>query len=161
MKLNESVRHPLPAVDQVLAQLAGATVFSKLDANSGFWQIPLSTESAPLTTFLIPYGRYCFHRLPFGITSAPEIFQRQMSQILAGVQGAVCLMDDILVHGATQQEHDSRLKAVLQRIQASAMTLNRDKCVFSFKFLGHVVDRSGIHPDPDKIKGIIDTSKCE
>ena len=75
-KLNENVyreRHPLPAVDQTLAQIAGARVFSKLDANSGFWQIPLSKESALLTTFITPFGRYHFNRLPFGITSAfPE-----------------------------------------------------------------------------------------
>ena len=78
-KLNLSVRrerHPLSAVQQALAQLAGAEVFTKLDANSGFWQISLSPNSALLTTFLTPFGRYCFHRLPFGITSAPEHFQR-------------------------------------------------------------------------------------
>ena len=77
-KLNENVcheRHPLPAVEQVLAQLSGATVFSILDANSGFWQIPLSAESASLTTFISQFGRFCFRRLPFGITSAPEHFQ--------------------------------------------------------------------------------------
>ncbi len=77
--LNQSVlreRHPLPAVDQILAQLAGAKVFSKLDANSGFWRIPLAPESALLTTFITPFGRFCLHRLPFGITSAPEHFQR-------------------------------------------------------------------------------------
>ena len=82
-KLNENVRrerHLMPATDQILAQLSGACIFSKLDANSGFWQIPLSTESALLTTFITPFGCYCFHRLPFGITSAPEHFQRRMSQ---------------------------------------------------------------------------------
>ena len=76
-RLNESVcreRHPLPAVEQTLAQLAGARVFTKLDANSGFWQIPLAQESAPLTTFIAPFGRFCFNRLPFGITSVPKHF---------------------------------------------------------------------------------------
>ena len=65
-KLNESVcrkRHQLPALEQTLAQIAGAQVFSKLDANSGFWQIPLSEESALLTSFITPYGWYCFNRL--------------------------------------------------------------------------------------------------
>ena len=78
-RLNESVcreRHPLPVVEQVLAQLTGAKLFSKLDANSRFWQIPLSPESALPTTFITPFGRFCFHRLPFGITSAPEHFQK-------------------------------------------------------------------------------------
>ena len=101
-KLNENVcreRHQLPAVEQTLAQIAGAQVFTKLDAKSGFWQIPLSEESALLTSFITPYGRYYFNRLPFGITSAPEHFQRRMSTILKGIEGVVCLMDDILVSG--------------------------------------------------------------
>ena len=73
--LNETVLrevHPMPKVDTTLAQLSGATVFSKLDANSGFWQIPLAEESRLLTTL---FGRFCFNKLPFGISSAPEIFQ--------------------------------------------------------------------------------------
>ena len=87
-KLNKSVcqeRHLLPSVEQILAQLEGAKVFSKLDANSGFWQIELAPESAKLTTFISPFGRFCFNRLPFGITSAPEHFQKRMSSILAGL----------------------------------------------------------------------------
>ena len=132
-KLNESVcweRHPLTAVEQTLAQLA---VFSTLDANSGFWQIPLSRESSLLTTFISPYGRYCFKRLPFGISSAPEHFQRQMSAILSGVTGVLCLMDNIFIHGKTQSEHDSRLEKVLRCLQESNLTLNVEKCKFSQK----------------------------
>ena len=114
-RLNESVereRHILPAVDQTLAQLAGAKIFSKLDANSGFWQVPLSTESTHLTTFITPFGRYCFKRLPFGITSAPEHFQRRMSEILEGISGVVCHMDDVLIHGKSQEDHDQTLLTV-------------------------------------------------
>jgi len=102
IKLNQSVRrerHILPSVEQTLAQLGGATVFSKLDANSGYWQMELTKQSALLTTFITPYGRYCFNRLPFGITSASEYFQRHMSDILQGFEGVVCLIDDILVYG--------------------------------------------------------------
>ena len=157
-KLNHSVlreRHPLPAVEQTLAQLAGAQVFSKLDANSGFWQIPLAPDSALLTTFLTPFGRYCFHRLPFGISSAPEHFQRRMSTLLEGIDGVVCLMDDILIHGTTQDEHDSRLMEVLRRLEAAGVTLNKEKCEFSQKqvpFLGQIVNHSGIRPDPGKVR---------
>ena len=77
--LNESVMrevYPIPRVDETLAQLTGATLFSKLDANSGFWQIPLAKPSRILTTFITPFGRYCFNKLPFGISCAPELFQR-------------------------------------------------------------------------------------
>ena len=96
-KLNESVKrsgHMLPSVEQSLAQLGGAQVFSKLDANSGFWQVKLNSKSALLTTFIMPFGRYCFNRLPFGITSGPEYFQSRMSEILEGLEGVVNQTDD-------------------------------------------------------------------
>ena len=159
-RLNESVyreRHPLPAIEQTLAQLAGARVFTKLDANSGFWQIPLAKESALLTTFITLFGRFCFNHLPFGITSAPEHFQQRMAEILSDVEGAVCLMDDILVQGKSQEEHDRRLMVVLQRLQDAGLTLNEKECEFSksrVKFLGQIVDHEGVRPDPDKIAAI-------
>lgn len=126
-KLNKSVkreRHPMPAVEQTLAQLAGAKVFSKLDANSGFWQIPLSAESALLTTFMTPFGRFCFNRLPFGISSASEHFQRRMSELLEGLEGVAGSVDDFLIHGKTQEEHDQRLHQVLLRLQKAGLKRN-------------------------------------
>ena len=75
--LNEHVLQevcPMPKVDTTLAQLTGAAMFSKLDANFGFWQIPLATESRLFTTFITPYGQFCLNELPFGICSAPEVF---------------------------------------------------------------------------------------
>ena len=158
--LNESVlreTHPLPGVDETLAQLTGATVMSKLDANSGFWQIPLSKDSRELTTFITPFGRYCFNKLPFGISSAPEHFQKRMSTILDGLAGVLCLMDDILIFGKDQKEHDTRLTAALEKIQAAGVTLNKDKCEFnktSLTFLGHTIDEKGISPDPQKTDAI-------
>ena len=101
-KFNESVcrdRHILPSVEHTLAQLGGAKVFTRLDANSGFWQIELSKESALLTTFITPFGRFCFNRLTFGITTALEHFQKRMSEILKGLEGVVCMVNDVLVMG--------------------------------------------------------------
>ena len=150
-------RHPLLRVDDTLAQLTGATTFSKLDANSGFWQIPLSDESKLLTTFITPFGRYCYNKLPFGITSAPEHFQRRMNSLLLGLQGVLCVMDDIIVFGKNLQEHNSRLQTVLTRLSASGITLNSEKCEFSknrLTFLGHVIDSKGISPDPSKTAAI-------
>ena len=135
-KLNESVRrerHILPSVEQTLSQISGAKLFSKLDANSGFWQIELAKESAKLTTFITPFGRFCFNRLPFGITSAPEHFQRRMSETLSGLDGVVCLVDDVLVYGKSQQEHDQRLNAVLQCLTEAGLTLSREKSEFRKK----------------------------
>ena len=118
-RLNHSVkreRHPLAAVDQTLAQLAGGKVFTKLDANSGFWQIPLSPASALLTTFITPFGRYLLPPSTVWISSAPEHFQRRISEALIGLKGTVSLMDDILVYSAMREECDERLRQVLQRL---------------------------------------------
>ena len=160
--LNESVLrevHPIPRVDEALAQLTGATIFTKLDANSGFWQIPLSPESRPLTTFITPVGRYHFNKLPFGISSAPELFQRRMSTILEGLEGVVCLIDDVLVIGKDEAEHDTRLMQVLERLESVGVTLNREKCAFrqsSVKFLGHLIGQDGVRADPEKTSAIRD-----
>lgn len=149
--------HPLCSVDEDLARLSGSTIFTKLDARSGFWQMPLDPESRLLTTFLTPFGRYCMNRLPFGISSAPEIFQRRMSKILHDIEGVICHMDDILVYAPTQSTHDERVRAVLQRLQEAGLTLN-EKCEFSrtsVRFLGHIIDGQGIHADPAKLEGIV------
>ena len=121
-------RHILPSVKQSLAQTGGAKYFTKLDANSGYWQIELDPKSAKLTTFITPFGRFCFNRLPFGITSAPEHFQRRMAEILGDIPGVVCLVDDVLVMGRTQAEHDSQLKIVLTHLSKAGLTLGREKC---------------------------------
>ncbi|XP_049272437.1 uncharacterized protein LOC125758830 [Rhipicephalus sanguineus] len=150
-------RHVLPTVEQCLGLLGEATVFSKLDATSSFHQVKLSPESQELTTFITPFGRYCFLRLPFGITSAPEYFQRQMSRILEGQAGVVNMIDDILVFGKTRSEHDRRLRQVMDQLAKAGVTLNRKKCSFatsSVKFLGVVVSAERISSDPDKVAAI-------
>ena len=120
----------MPSVDESLAKLGKSRFFTKLDANSGFWQLPLDKETKLLTTFVSPIGRYCFNHLPFGISSVPEIFQRTMAEILKDVEGVICQMDDILVHGADQDEHDRRVRATLHCLQEAGITLNIEKCQF-------------------------------
>lgn len=125
---NESVcreRHILPSVEQILAHLNGAKIFRKLDANSGFYQIPLDKESTLLTTFITPHGRFCYNRLPFRITSAPEHFQLRISEVLSGDPGTLCLIDDTLLYGSNQEDHDERLKAALDKIKAGSLTSHR------------------------------------
>ena len=128
--LNEFVQcenHPLPTTDATLANLAGARYFSRLDVNPGFWQIKLSERSKPLKTFITPWVRYCFNDLSFGISSRPEKFQKGLSQILEGLDGVECNIDVVLVHGATQEEHEQRLEAVVQRLPVANVTLNAKK----------------------------------
>uniref|UniRef100_A0A5S6QK34 Reverse transcriptase domain-containing protein n=1 Tax=Trichuris muris TaxID=70415 RepID=A0A5S6QK34_TRIMR len=157
--LNKSVRRcllTLPSVQEQLASLAGAKVFSKLDANSGFWQIPLSKESSLLKTFITPFGRFCFRRLPFGISSAPEYFQSRMNDILVGFPGVLCHMDDILVFCEPYEEHDERLEKALNRLSDSGLTLNA-KCQFrrrSLIFLDHQISDNGIRPDSSKVEAV-------
>ena len=149
--------HPMPHVDDTLAQLAGARIFSKLDANSGFWQIPLATSCRHLTTFITPFGRFWFNKLLFGISSAPEVFQKQMGKILEGLPGVLCHLDNILVYGTNMEEHDCRLKTVLEKIRSAGLTLNPSKCEFtktSITFLGHVINDKGISADPQKLSAI-------
>ena len=131
----------LPCVEQVLTQLSGAKVFSKFDANAGFWQIKFSESSSTLSTFAIPFGTFCFQSLPFGITSAPEIFQKQMPEILLGLNGVVCIMEDVLIFRPNQEIHNMRLKAVLQRVNFLGILLYRDKSVF---FKGSRKQQSGM-----------------
>ncbi|UYV80861.1 K02A2.6-like [Cordylochernes scorpioides] len=159
-KLNQYIRrenYPLPATEHILGQLGNACYFSKLDANSGFWQFGLAKESQKLTTFITPFGRFFFKRIPFGITSAPEIFQRKMTQLLGKIEGVVCFMDDIVVYGSSLEEHNERVRQVLKKIQEEGMTLNPEKCQFgvkTVKFLGHTLSSEGLFIDEEKLDAI-------
>ena len=160
-KLNKAVKrevYPMSAVNHSLAQLSGGRVFSKVDANSGYWQIALADESQELTTFLSPLGRYCYQRLPQGLSSAPEVFSKEMSVLMDGLDSVVVHMDDLLVWGRDRESHDRSLDEVLRRIHKAGMTLNPSKCMFrqsSVKFLGRIIDAEGIHADQTAIEGIM------
>lgn len=158
--LNQYVKREkliLPSVDECLARIGNARVFSKLDANSGFWQVPLDPDSALLTTFITPFGRFFFNRMPFGISSAPEHFQRRTLEMADGLEGVINLADDFLVFGDTPEQHDKNLVALLKKFESYGLTLNAEKCEFKktkIKFLGHVIDDGKILPDPDKVKAV-------
>ena len=158
--LNNAIRREhfqLPTLEDITTRLSGARVFTKLDANHGYWQIPLSEESQLLTTFNSAFGRYCFIRMPFGIKSAQEVFQKRMSQLLGDLPGVETDIDDILVWGTNQEEHDSRLTAVLKRCEEINLTLNKDKCLFGVSevsYIGHILNATGVQPDPSKVKAI-------
>ena len=115
--LNENIKrehYQIPKREEITCEMAGAKYFSKMDASQGFWQLKLDPESSKLCTFNTPFGRYCFLRLPFGIISAPEIFHRAMESIIEGLEGTRVYIDDLVVWGKTRQEHDKRLKDLLQ-----------------------------------------------
>ena len=148
-------------MEEYLTKLANAVVFSKLDTNSSFWQTNLATESRPVTTFITSFGRYCCNPLPFGISSASEFFQKRMSETLEMFPGVLYHMDDVLVCGSLQKQHDECLDKVLRAIEKTGLTLN-EKCEFSkpsVKFLGQIIDSSGCRVDPDKVKAIVEMKR--
>ncbi|XP_056142138.1 uncharacterized protein pogzb [Lampris incognitus] len=156
-KVVKRKKYVLPTMDDILPELANAQVFSLLDAASGFWQLPLDEEIAKLTTFITPFGRYFFHRVPFGITSAPEIFQREMSKVLQHQEGVVVFMDDILVYANTPEEHEQRLQNTLQTLEEAGLQLNNEKCLLrqtQLRYLGHIIDKDGVRPDTAKVEAI-------
>ena len=158
--LNKAIKrehYPMKTVEEVAAQLAGATVFSTLDASSGFWHVKLDEKSSKLTTFNTPFGLYRFLRLPFGINSAPEIFQRRITQTFEDIDGADAIVDDILIWGKDVTEHNKRLEQVLQRVRDINLKLNTEKSIVQtdeVTYIGHILSSKGIKPDPSKVQAI-------
>lgn len=159
--LNENIKrehYQIPKREEITSEMAGARYFSKLDASQGFWQLKLEESSTKYCTFNTPFGRYCFLRLPFGIISASEIFHRAVEHIIEGLDGVRAYVDDIIVWGATLQEHNERLAKVLERIRKNGLKLNKSKCQFGAQeivFLGDKLTAQGVQPDQEKINAIL------
>ena len=157
--LNKAVQRevfPIPTLEQLTSKFSGATLFSKLDAASGFYQLPLDERSSELTTFITPFGRKAFLRLPMGLNMAPECFQRKMEEMMKDLPGVICYMDDIVCYG-DEATHDMRLEAVMQRIEGSGLKLNREKCELrkpSVVFLGMKISKEGLQVDEDKLEAV-------
>nr|XP_034321902.1 uncharacterized protein K02A2.6-like [Crassostrea gigas] len=155
-------RHPIPTVDEILYNVNGSEVFSKLDLRSGYHQIELEEPSREITTFVTYKGLYRYKRLMFGISSAPEKYQQVISQVFHDCEGVQNISDDIVIHGRDKAEHDKRLCKALQRIKEKGLTLNQAKCEFSMNkitFMGHVMSKNGIGPTSDRIKSLLDAKE--
>ena len=160
-RANEAItreRHPIPTIEEVLYDLNGSTVFSKLDLKWGFHQVELEEESREITTFVTHRGLYRYKRLMFGISSAPEKYQRIISDVIRGCKGVANIADDLIVHGKDAGEHDKNLHAVLQRLRERGLTLNGAKCQFrlhKLTFFGHNLSREGVSPSEEKIAAVV------
>ncbi|PIK45946.1 hypothetical protein BSL78_17195 [Apostichopus japonicus] len=158
--LNQALIRPIhktPTLEELNHKFSGAKVFSKLDAKAGYWAVKLDTESQKLTTFQTPFGRYCFQRLPFGLTVSQDIFQLEMDRILERCNGACGIADDIVIFGKTDKEHDENLINFMEQAKKHGLALNSNKCVVktnSISFFGNVYTSQGIHPDPAKVADI-------
>jgi len=152
-------RFPIPRIQDLLRQLSGAKMFSTLDLRKAYWQIRLSEESREITSFMAAGKVYQFKRLPFGLASAPEAYQRVMSIVCEGLTGVLNYFDDVVVYGSTPEEHWHNLRAMLDTLRAYGLRLNAKKCVMGvseLKFLGHIISVDGIRPDPEKVRAIVE-----
>ena len=150
--------YPLPRVDELLASLGKSKVFSKLDLSNAYLQLPVDDESKELLTISTHRGLYRYNRLPFGVASAPAIFQRSMESLLRGIPGVCGFFDDILVSGPSERDHLCNLEKVLSCLEESGLKLKLSKCSFllsSVEYLGHRISAAGIQPTEDKKKAIL------
>ena len=166
--LNTAIKrshYPLPTVEDITTRLTNAKVFSVFDAKSGFWQVKLTEQSSFYTTFNTPFGRFRWLRMPFGISSAPEIWQRKMHEAIEGLQGVEVIADDFLVCGfgdtvdEAVKDHDQNLTAFLQRCRKLNLTLNLQKVKLRLSqvpFMGHLLTADGVVTDPNKVRAIRD-----
>ncbi|XP_032237818.1 uncharacterized protein K02A2.6-like [Nematostella vectensis] len=164
--LNKALKrshYPMPTIEDILPELAKAKVFSVADAKNGFWQVKLDEDSSFLTTFWTPFGRYRWLRMPFGIATAPEEYQRRQPEVLEGLQGIYVVADDILItgQGETEEEalrdHDSNLVALLERARQVNLKLNPKKLKLRLPevpYTGHLLTPGGVKRDPEKVRAV-------
>ena len=151
--------YPIPRVEELFNKLTGGKIYSKLDLSNAYQQLTLDEDSQKLTTVNTPKGLYKYTRLPYGVSSAPGIFQRTLETLLQGIRKTAVYLDDMLVAGATPVEHQNNLRQVLKKLQDSGLRLKKNKCMFfekSVTYLGHLIDGQGIHPSSTKVQGILE-----
>ena len=150
-------QYPLPKPQDLFATLSRGEKFTKLDLQQAYLQLQLEEESRKYVTINTHRDLFEYTRLPFGVASAPALFQRIMDSILQGIPSVKCYIDDILITGANDEEHLKNLEQVLQRLETEGMRLKKSKCQFlkpSVEYLGHRVDSTGLHPTEDKLKAV-------
>ncbi|XP_063358759.1 uncharacterized protein K02A2.6-like [Cydia amplana] len=155
-------QYPLPTANELFSKLCGGKQFSKLDLSMAYNQFMLDEPSQKITCINTHRGLYKYTRLVFGLSSAPAIFQRAMEGLLAGMDGVLCLLDDVLITGSDEKQHLERLHAVLKRLQSAGLTLQREKCVFfqnEVSYLGYVINKNGLKKSSDKVEAMVNAPK--
>ncbi|XP_033750517.1 uncharacterized protein K02A2.6-like [Pecten maximus] len=157
--------YPTPTIEDMLHDLQGARLFTVLDAKNGFWHVELDHETSLLTTFATPWGRYRWNRMPFGISPAPEEFQRRLDQALEGLDGVKAIHDDIIVYGCggsdeqALRDHDIKLVNLLQRCKEKGICINKEKIKLRLSevtYMGHIISKHSLRADPAKVKSIVE-----
>ncbi|KAK3726345.1 hypothetical protein QZH41_001516 [Actinostola sp. cb2023] len=150
---------PLPSIRECLDSLGGSAMFSTLDLHSGYWQIPIDPKDRHKTAFTTESGHWEFVVMPFGVKNAPAVFSRLMADVMRGLtwNGVAIYLDDIIIGGASFDEHLRLLKEVLSRLRNAGLTIKSSKvhlCQKTLRFLGHLVSVEGISPDPEKVETV-------
>ena len=149
--------YPIPKTEDLLATLGGGNKFTKLDMSQAYQQLELEESSKKFTTINTHKGLYQYNRLPFGVSSAPGIFQRTVENLLQGIPHVVVRIDDILVSGKDELNHRANLEKVLSRLSSAGLRLRLDKCLFmqsSVTYCGYVITGDGIQPMAAKVEVI-------
>ena len=171
---NTAIKRPITealTVDDIKVMMSGSTVFSMLDMNEAYHELELYPESRHLTTFYGTQGRLRYKRLNFGTILAQDIFDKAVDDTIQGLQGVVHIRDDFIIHGCSQEQHDERLIAFLNRMKESGLTLCPKKCkiavpsveffgvVPSVEFFGVVFEKKGTSPAPSKVEALRNVSR--
>ncbi|KAJ9566214.1 hypothetical protein OSB04_002180 [Centaurea solstitialis] len=158
-KITIKNRYPLPRIDDLFDQLQGATYFSKIDLRSGYHQMRVREEDIAKTAFRTRYGHYEFLVMPFGLTNAPAVFMDLMNRVCRPYldKFVIVFIDDILIYSQNKEDHEQHLRRILELLKAEKLYAKFSKCEFWIRevhFLGHVVNKEGIHVDPAKVEAI-------
>ncbi|GKB03669.1 putative reverse transcriptase domain-containing protein [Tanacetum coccineum] len=158
-KLTIKNRYPLPRIDDLFDQLQGACCFSKIDLRSGYHQLRVREEDILKTAFRTRYGHFEFTVMPFGLTNAPAIFMDLMNRVCKPYldKFVIVFIDDILIYSKSEERHEVHPKTILDLLKKEKLYAKFSKCEFWLKevqFLGHVVNRDGIHVDPSKVESV-------
>ncbi|WVZ70515.1 hypothetical protein U9M48_019176 [Paspalum notatum var. saurae] len=159
-------KYPLPHIDILFDQLAGARVFSKIDLRSGYYQIKIREEDVPKTAFSTRYGLYEYLVLSFGLTNASAFFMYMMNSVFMNELNkfVVVFIDDIPIYSKNEKEHEEHLRIVLTRLREHKLYAKFSKCAFWLKevsFLGHILSEKGVEVDPSKVEDVLNWKQPE
>ena len=163
-KVVENTPYPLPTADDIFSTLAGGQAFTKIDLSNAFNQLEVDESSSKYLTINTTKGLFQPTRLPYGIKTAPLVFQNMMDQVLHGIPGVCCYIDDILITANSEAEHLRRLETVLQRLESHGIRAKHANCSFLMSevdYMGHKIDAIGIHPLADRVESIRNTKVPE
>jgi hypothetical protein len=160
-KVTKSDPYVIPNIESLLHKLGDACFISKIDLKKGYWQLAMHPDSVKYTVFFCEEGKFEWTRMPFGLKTAPSIFQRFMNKVLKDARGrfADAYLDDIIIYSSTWQEHLDHISYVLGQLRNVKVTANIEKCEFgktTMKYLGFLITPEGISTDPEKLVAVKD-----